>query len=121
MGRTWAGRCQGGYKTPLLLRRAWKQSEIKCDNKNPPWANERTNHQQNFNGRLDKFQIYNISNYKVGQDLMVNRFKALNNKIDLLWLNESLIHNLKVNIDSSYVEDPLVRLNDKLKLKTFTF
>ena len=48
------------------------------------------NIQQNFNGRLDKIQIYNISNYKVGQNIMVNRFKALKNKIELLWLNESL-------------------------------
>ena len=48
------------------------------------------NFQQNFNGRLNKIQIFNISNYKVGQNLMVNRFKSLNNKIEYTWLNESL-------------------------------
>ena len=47
------------------------------------------NIQKKFNRRLDKIQII-MSNYKVGQNLMVNRFKALNNTIDLLWLNESL-------------------------------
>ena len=33
--------------------------------------------------------VFNISNYKVGRNLMVNRFKILNNKIDYSWLNAS--------------------------------
>ena len=45
--------------------------------------------QQNFNGRNEKFQICYNSNYKVGQNLMVNRFKPLNNKIEYTWFNES--------------------------------
>ena len=47
------------------------------------------NFQQNFNGRNDKLQIFNVSNYKVGQNLLVNRLKQLNNKISFSWLNES--------------------------------
>ena len=47
------------------------------------------NFQQNFNGRNEKIQFFNISNYKVGRNLMVNRFKILNNKIDYSWLNDS--------------------------------
>ena len=48
------------------------------------------NFQQNFNTRNTKIQTFNVSNYKVGQNLLVNRFKQLNNKIDYLWFNESL-------------------------------
>ena len=47
------------------------------------------NFQQQFNGRSHKFQFYTSYNYKVGQNLMVNRFRQLNNKIDYNWLNES--------------------------------
>ena len=47
------------------------------------------NTQQYFNGRNNKFHVFNMSNYKVGRNLLVNRFKTLNNKIDYLWFNES--------------------------------
>ena len=48
------------------------------------------NFQQNFNARNTRIQIYNVSNYKIGQNILVNRFKSLNNKIEYQWLNESL-------------------------------
>ena len=48
------------------------------------------NLQHNFNGRIEKIQVFNVSNYKVGQNLMVNRFKTINNKIEYSWFNESL-------------------------------
>ena len=47
------------------------------------------NLQQNFNGWNEHFQIFNVSNYKVGQNLMVNRFLPLNNKIEYSWFNGS--------------------------------
>ena len=47
------------------------------------------NFQQHFNGRSNKLQFFTSYNYKVGQNLMVNRFRQLNNKIDYDWLNES--------------------------------
>ena len=47
------------------------------------------NIQQQFNGRNDHIQIYNISNYKVGRNLLCNRFKSLNNKIKFTWFNDS--------------------------------
>ena len=46
--------------------------------------------QQNFSTRNKIIQIYNVSNYKVGENILGNRFKSLSNKIDYLWLNESL-------------------------------
>ena len=48
------------------------------------------NIQQNFNGRNDKIQVFKQLNYKVGNNLMVNRLINLNNKIPYSWLNESL-------------------------------
>ena len=47
------------------------------------------NDQQKFNGRNDHIQIVNKSNYKVGRNLLVNRFKSLSNKIDYSWFNDS--------------------------------
>ena len=47
------------------------------------------NLQQNFNGRNEMIQFFNMSNYKVGRNLLVNRFRSLNNKIKLTWLNDS--------------------------------
>ena len=40
-------------------------------------------------GNPQLLKIYNISNYRVGRNLMVNRFKSLNNKIDYLWFNKT--------------------------------
>ena len=53
------------------------------------------NVQQNFNGRNDKIQFFNVSNYKVGRNLLVDRFKFPNNKIDYSWFNE-LFNTFKV-------------------------
>ena len=47
------------------------------------------NLQQNFNRRNEHFQIFKIANYKVGRNLMTNRFHPLNNKIKYSWLNDS--------------------------------
>ena len=47
------------------------------------------NFQQNYNGRNEKINFFKVSNYKVGRNLLVNRFHSLNNKIDYNWLNDS--------------------------------
>ena len=61
------------------------------------------NFQQNFNGRNDKLQVFNVSNYKVGQNLIINRFKTLNNKIPYTWLNES-VESFKVKCKKLLLE-----------------
>ena len=71
------------YKHALQLYKLFNSNNMSDD-----WLS--LNFQQNFNGRSDKLQIFNVSRYKVGRNLLVNRFKNLNNKIDYLWLNESL-------------------------------
>ena len=47
------------------------------------------NFQQQFNGRNVNIQFFNVSNYKVGKNLLVNRFQNLNNKINFNWFNDS--------------------------------
>ena len=47
------------------------------------------NFQQNFNGRNEMIQFFNMSNFKVGRNLLVNRFHSLNNKIKFTWFNDS--------------------------------
>ena len=71
------------YKLAIQLHKLYNSTTMTDD-----WIS--LNVQQNFNGRNNKFQIFTISNYKVGQNLMVNKFKPLNNKIEYNWLNESL-------------------------------
>ena len=68
------------YKHAIELFKLYNTNSMSDD-----WIS--LNIQQNFNERNGKFQIYNISNYKVGRNLL---FKSLNNKIDYSWFNESL-------------------------------
>ena len=70
------------YKHALQLYKLYNS-----DNMTDDWIS--LNIQQNFYGRNDKIQIYKQSNYKVGNNLMVNRLTNLNNKIPYSWLNDS--------------------------------
>ena len=70
------------YKHALQLFKLYNSNNMSDD-----WVS--LNVQQNFNARNDKFQIYRISNYKVGRNLIVNRFHNLNNQICYTWLNDS--------------------------------
>ena len=71
------------YKHAIQLHKLYNSTTMTED-----WIS--LNIQRNFIGRNEKFQIFTISNYKVGQNLMVNRFKPLNNKIEYTWFIESL-------------------------------
>ena len=70
------------YKHALQLYKLHNSTSMSDD-----WID--LNVQQNFNRRNDHIQIFNRSNYKVGRNLLVNRFKNLSNKINYSWLNES--------------------------------
>ena len=70
------------YKHALQLYKLFNSNTMSDD-----WIS--LNIQQNFNRRNEHIQIYNESNYKVGQNLLVNRFKTLNNKINYSWFHES--------------------------------
>ena len=49
------------------------------------------NVQQNFNARNKMFHINDTSRITVGKNILPNRLTALNNKVNLDWLNLSLI------------------------------
>ena len=70
------------YKHALQLFKLYNSTVMSED-----WMS--LNFQQNFNRRNNKIQIFNVSNYKVGENLLTNRLKSLNNKIEFNWLNES--------------------------------
>ena len=70
------------YKHALQLFKLYNSTNMSDD-----WVS--LNVQQNFNRRNEKVQLIKISNYKVGNNYMVNRLMILNNKIEFSWLNES--------------------------------
>ena len=70
------------YKHALQLFKLYNTTNMSDD-----WMS--LNIQQNFNGRNENVQLIRISNYKVGNNFMVNRLTILNNKINYSWLNES--------------------------------
>ena len=70
------------YKHALQLFKLYNSTNMSDD-----WLS--LNDQQIFNSRNDHFQVYTKLNYKVGRNLIVNRFKTLNNKIKLSWFNGS--------------------------------
>ena len=70
------------YKHALQLYKLFNSVDMSDD-----WIS--LNDQQIFNRRNEHFQIYTKANYKVGKNLIVNRFKPLNNKIKLSWFNGS--------------------------------
>ena len=71
------------YKLSLQLFKLYNSEKMSQD-----WID--LNYQQNFNGRNTKFLVSNCAKYKEVSNLLVNRLSALNNTIELSWLNESL-------------------------------
>ena len=59
------------------------------NNDNDDWND--MNVQQNFNSRNEFFHINDVSNVKVGKNILCNRLTCLNGLIKLDWLNLSLI------------------------------
>ena len=83
------------YKHSLQLYKLYNSEKMTSD-----WINLNT--QQNFNGRINKFLVSNVSNYKIGKNQMVNRFCVLNNQIDLNWLNLSF-NSYKIKCKELYL------------------
>ena len=69
------------YKHALLLHKIYN------DDSNITWSD--LFFTQQFNQRNQTIQFFNTSNYKVGNNLLTNRFILLNGKIELSWLNDS--------------------------------
>ena len=71
------------YRLAIQLHKIYNGSTMNDD-----WID--MNMQQNFNARNIKFHITNMSRLKIGINMLCNRLKVLNGKINLDWLNLSL-------------------------------
>ena len=60
------------------------------------------NAQQNFNARMEMFQINDVSRLKVGKNILCNRLTVLNNQVNFNWLNLSLI-SFKLKVKSIFL------------------
>ena len=71
------------YRLAIQLHKIYNGSSMNDD-----WID--MNIQQNFNARNGRFHITDNSRLKIGVNIMCNRLKVLNDKIDLNWINLSL-------------------------------
>ena len=76
------------YKHSLLLHKIYNDESMGLN-----WVNLFFN--QNFNERDNSVKFFNTSNYKVGNNIIANRFVILNGKIPNDWLN-STFENYKI-------------------------
>jgi hypothetical protein len=72
------------YKHALLFHKTYNDESMSRD-----WTDMFFN--QQFNNRATTAKFYNTSNFKVGNNILSNRFVILNSKIPLEWLNESML------------------------------
>ena len=49
------------------------------------------NYSQVFNARSEKFKVVDTSRFKVGKNKLCDRFKSLNNLVDLASLNDNYL------------------------------
>ena len=70
------------YKHALLLHKIYNENSMSID-----WINIFFN--QQFNSRSSTVKFFNTSSYKIGNNVLGNRFVHLNGKIDFNWLNET--------------------------------
>lgn len=83
------------YKLALTLFTLFNSQEPSAD-----WVD--LNFQQTFNQRNDKLTFFSTAKYKIGQNILCNRFKNLNNKIEHLWLNLSKM-SFKIKCKSTFL------------------
>ena len=57
---------------------------------------------QNFNQRYATVKFFSTANFKIGGNILSNRFISLNGQIELSWLNESY-NNFKIKCKSKFL------------------
>ena len=57
-------------------------------NENQDWID--LNFPQNFNKRNIHVQINDVSNLRIGRNILMNRLNCINNKIDYSWMNKTI-------------------------------
>ena len=77
------------YKTTLILHKIYNSESMSYK-----WLQLFLN--QNFNNRNSKANFPDLSNFKIGKNLITNRFGIVNNMILYDWLNMNLtVYKLK--------------------------
>ena len=71
------------YKHSLLLHKLYNSTRH-----NEDWMDMNLN--QSFSTRCTKFKIFDVSNVRVGKNILSNRLALINNEIEYDWLNKSL-------------------------------
>ena len=77
------------YKHALLLHKTYNDESMSHD-----WTDIFFN--QQFNNRATHAKFHSTANFKVGNNILSNRFVILNGKIPLEWLNGSIL-SFKIN------------------------
>ena len=72
------------YKTSLILHKI-------INNDTMSFERQQLFFNQNFNRRNNKASFRDLSNYRIGKNLITNRLDILNNKIPYDWFNESIL------------------------------
>ena len=83
------------YKHALLLHKIYN------DDSNITWSD--LFFSQHFNQRNQTIKFFNTANYKVGNNLLTNRFVLLNGKIELSWLNDSF-NSYKIKCKTKFLQ-----------------
>ena len=83
------------YKHTLLLHKLYNDDIMSRD-----WVD--LFFSQHFNQRDQKIRFFNTSNYKVGNNILANRFTTLNGKIELSWLNDTFT-SYKIKCKSKFL------------------
>ena len=83
------------YTHALLLYKVFNDETMSNN-----WLNLFFN--QNFNQRNPTVIFFNTANFRVGNNILSNRFILLNGKIELSWLNDSY-NNYKIKCKSKFL------------------
>ena len=83
------------YKHALLLHEIYNENSMSIN-----WINLFFN--QQCNSRTNTVKFFNTSSYKIGNNILGNRFVHLNGKIKFNWLNEST-NTFKINCKRKFL------------------
>ena len=83
------------YTNALLLHKVFNDETMSND-----WLDLFFN--QNFNQRYATVKFFSTANFKIGGNILSNRFISLNGQIELSWLNESY-NNFKIKCKSKFL------------------
>ena len=84
------------YKHALLLHKTYNEESMSLD-----WTDLFFN--QHFSNKTTQVKFYNTSKFKVGNNILSNRFVILNGKIPFEWLNKTTV-SYKIKCKKLFLE-----------------